>query len=168
MEIFYDKVWKNPVTGNLHFEVHPCGAKEILVDPLPKGAKHEGSLYPDGAVISDLKEVRNLLYRMQRPAISPSVGFCFQPFFSLFFNMSHSSSTRMTGECYLTPYCEVDYSLISDCRRENDLVLFHNRGVLHTVVGAFRPDQVRAFHQCNLAASDEPQGPSAEDIQKYT
>ena len=54
-----------------------------------------------------------------------------------------------------------------DCRRENDLVLFHNRGVLHTVVGAFHPDQVRVFHQCNLAASDEPQGPSAEDVQKY-
>ena len=67
-----------------------------------------------------------------------------------------------------SPHWEVDCSLISDCRRENDLVLFHNRGVLHTVVGAFHPDQVRAFHQCNLAASDEPQGPSAEDIQKYT
>ena len=70
-----DKVWKNPVTGGLHFEVHPCGAKEILVDPLPKGAKREGALYPDGAVISDLKEVRGLLYKMQRPAISPSVSF---------------------------------------------------------------------------------------------
>ena len=77
MKIFFfdDKVWKNPVTCNLHFEVHPCGAKEILVDPLPKGAKREGALYPDGAVISDLKEVRDLLYKMQRPAISPSVSF---------------------------------------------------------------------------------------------
>ncbi|KAF8808195.1 Clavaminate synthase-like protein [Phlegmacium glaucopus] len=123
-------VWKNPVTGNLHFEVHPCGVKELLVDPLPEGAKREGALYPDGAVVSDLKEVRGLLYRMQRPAISPSLVY---------------------------PH---DW-------RENDLVLFHNRGLLHTVVGAFHPDQVRAFHQCNLAASDEPQGPSAEDVKKY-
>jgi alpha-ketoglutarate-dependent taurine dioxygenase len=53
------------------------------------------------------------------------------------------------------------------CRRENDLFLFHNRGVLHTVVGAFTKDQVRAFHQCNLAASDDPTGPSAEDVYKW-
>lgn len=75
------KVWKNPVTGNLHFEVHPCGAKEILVDPLPEGAKREGALYPDGAVVSDLKEVRGLLYEMQRPAIAPSVSFPTQLWF---------------------------------------------------------------------------------------
>jgi hypothetical protein len=75
----------------------------------------------------------------------------------------------MTGARYalkLSP--QVECSLIIDCRRENDLVLFHNRGVLHTAVGALCPDQVRVFHQCNLAASDEPQGPSAKDIQKYT
>ena len=75
-----DKVWKNPVTGSLHFEVHPCGVREILVDPLPKGAKREGALYPDGGVISDLKEVRELLYKLQRPAIAPSVSLL-TPFF---------------------------------------------------------------------------------------
>lgn len=53
------------------------------------------------------------------------------------------------------------------CRREKDMVLFHNRGVLHTVVGAFKEDQVRAFHQCNLAASDDPTGPSEEDVKKW-
>jgi hypothetical protein len=52
-------------------------------------------------------------------------------------------------------------------RSENDLVLFHNRGLLHTVVGSFTPDQVRVFHQCNLAASDEPVGPSADDIARW-
>ena len=50
---------------------------------------------------------------------------------------------------------------------ENDFVLFHNRGVLHSVVGAFAEDQVRAFHQCNLAASSDPIGPSAEDVKKW-
>jgi alpha-ketoglutarate-dependent taurine dioxygenase len=49
---------------------------------------------------------------------------------------------------------------------ENDLVIFHNRGVLHSVVGAFKPEEVRAFHQCNLAASDDPKGPSTEDVEK--
>ncbi len=53
------------------------------------------------------------------------------------------------------------------CRKEKDLVLFHNRGVLHTVVGAFTQDQVRAFHQCNLAASDDPTGPTGEDVKKW-
>lgn len=50
---------------------------------------------------------------------------------------------------------------------EGDLVLFHNRGVLHSVTGAFAPDELRMFHQCNLAASSDPAGPDAEDVKKY-
>ncbi|KAJ7498492.1 Clavaminate synthase-like protein [Mycena latifolia] len=114
----------------LHFQVHPCGGSELLVDPLPAGANREGALYPDGGHITDLKEVRQILYKMQRPAIAPTMVY---------------------------PH---DWS-------EKDLVLFHNRGVLHTVVGAFSKDQVRAFHQCNLAASDDPVGPTTEDVEKW-
>ena len=66
-------MWKNPVTGNLHFQVHPCGVAELLVDPLPAGAKREGALYPDGVHLKDLKEVREIIYKMQRPAIAPDV-----------------------------------------------------------------------------------------------
>jgi hypothetical protein len=55
--------------------------QELLVDPLPEGASRDGALYPDGARLTDLKEVRGLLYKMQRPAIAPSVRFFF--FFSL-------------------------------------------------------------------------------------
>ncbi|KAF7436152.1 hypothetical protein PC9H_002978 [Pleurotus ostreatus] len=122
--------WKNPVTGALHFQVHPCGVSELLVAPLPEGAKREGALFPDGAHLTNLKEVRELLYKMQRPAIAPQL---------------------------IYPH---DW-------HEKDLVLFHNRGVLHTVVGAFTPDQVRAFHQCNLAASSDPVGPSEDDVKKW-
>ena len=64
-------VWKNPVTGSLHVQVHPCGVRELFIDPLPEGASREGALYPDGAHLTDLKEVRDLLYKMQRPAIAP-------------------------------------------------------------------------------------------------
>ncbi|KIM88879.1 hypothetical protein PILCRDRAFT_61811 [Piloderma croceum F 1598] len=123
-------LWKNPVTGNLHFQVHPCGVAELLVDPLPAGAKREGALYPDGAHLKDLKQVREIIYKMQRPAIAPELVY---------------------------PH---DW-------REKDLVLFHNRGVLHSVVGSFSKDQVRAFHQCNLAASDVPVGPSEEDVKLW-
>lgn len=123
-------LWKNPVTGLLHYQVHPSGAAAIEVAPLPEGANREGALYPDGATITDLKEVRDLLYKMQRPGIAPSL-------------------------VYAHDWNELDF------------VLFHNRGVLHSVVGAFKPDQVRAFHQCNLAASDTPAGPSEEDVKKY-
>ncbi|KAG6860341.1 hypothetical protein C0995_012454 [Termitomyces sp. Mi166 len=63
--------WKNPVTGHLHFQVHPCGVAELFVHPLPDSAEREGALYPDGAHLTDLKEVRDLLYKMQRPAIAP-------------------------------------------------------------------------------------------------
>jgi len=122
--------WKNPVTGALHFQVHPCAVQELLIDPLPEGAPRDGALYPDGTRLTDLKEVRDLLYKMQRPAIAPNLVY---------------------------PH---DW-------KEKDLVLFHNRGVLHTVVGAFKTDQVRAFHQCNLAASDDPVGPTLEDVRRY-
>ena len=44
---------------------------------------------------------------------------------------------------------------------EGDLVLFNNHGVLHSVVGAFRDDEVRLFRQCNMAASEPPLGPDA-------
>ena len=39
------------------------------------------------------------------------------------------------------------------------MVLFNNQGVLHSVVGAFREDEVRLFRQCNMAASEAPMGP---------
>lgn len=42
---------------------------------------------------------------------------------------------------------------------EGDLVLFHNRGVLHSVVGAFAEEEVRLFRQCNVAATKLPEGP---------
>jgi hypothetical protein len=45
-----------------------------MVDPLPEGVSKEGALYPDGAHITDLKVARDLLYKMQRPAIAPSVS----------------------------------------------------------------------------------------------
>ena len=42
-----------------------------------------------------------------------------------------------------------------------DLVIFNNRGVWHSVVGALRPTDHRVYHQCNLASSEPPLGPDA-------
>ncbi|KAF8532173.1 Clavaminate synthase-like protein [Gautieria morchelliformis] len=126
----YPMVWKNPVTGALYFQVHGCAAMEIIIDPAPLEKKIEGSLYTQGAHLTNLTEVRRLLYEMQRPGISPSLVY---------------------------PH---DW-------HENDLIIFHNRGVLHSVTGALNPDQVRIYHQCNLAASDGPVGPSAKDVKLY-
>jgi len=123
-------LWKNPVTGHLHFQVHSWAAQELIVKPLPVTAKRDGALYPDGAHIRDLAEVRALLYKMQRPAIAPQLVY---------------------------PH---DW-------KEHDLLLFHNRGLLHSVVGALKPDQVRVFHQCNLAASDVPAGPTEDEVLKW-
>ncbi|KAL7424820.1 hypothetical protein Q5752_000504 [Cryptotrichosporon argae] len=126
----YPMLWKNPVTGGLHLQVHPCGAMALSVDPLPQGASRDAALYPDGGKIDDLKEVRDLLYQCQRPGIAPKLVWA------------------------------ADWD-------EDDLVLFHNRGLLHSVTGAFRPDELRMFHQCNLAASSDPVGPSADDLKAY-
>ncbi|GAA5914655.1 TauD/TfdA family dioxygenase [Sporobolomyces salmoneus] len=124
-------VWKNPGTGNLHFQCHPSGIQELIVDPLPEGVEATAdTLYPEGAHLKDLKEVRDLVYSMQRPGIAPELVYV------------------------------VDW-------KPNDLALFHNRGVLHSITGAFHPDEKRAFTQCNLASTDVPEGPSFEDVRTY-
>ena len=40
--------------------------------------------------------------------------------------------------------------------KEGDFALFSNRSVWHTVVGSMNSDDIRIFHQCNLAGSEEP------------
>ncbi|OGM48308.1 hypothetical protein ABOM_002192, partial [Aspergillus bombycis] len=100
-------VWKNPVTGKPALQIHPSAVRKI----------HQ----KDGSVIDDLARVREIVYRLQRPGISPK-------------------------HVYAHDW------------EEGDLVLFHNRGVLHSVVGAFGDDEVRLFRQCNLAAGEAPVG----------
>ncbi|KAJ8087029.1 hypothetical protein PM082_005854 [Marasmius tenuissimus] len=117
--------WKNSVTGKLHMMVHPAAVQEVIVDPVFDEGK-KGALYPHGAHLKDLQEVRDLLWKMQRPGIAPSLVY---------------------------PH---DW-------KEKDLLLWNNRGVMHSVVGHFKRGQVRLLHQCNLAASDDPVGPSDED-----
>ncbi|KAK1498726.1 TfdA family Taurine catabolism dioxygenase TauD [Colletotrichum abscissum] len=53
----YPMAWKNPVTGKFAMMVYPTPARRIHLK--------------DGTVMEDLKEVRELIYRLQRPAISP-------------------------------------------------------------------------------------------------
>ncbi|KAJ8069981.1 hypothetical protein OCU04_000385 [Sclerotinia nivalis] len=103
--------WKNPVTGNLALQIHPSAIKAIHL--------------PNGEVMTDLKEVRDLVYRLQRPAISPQ---------------------------FVYPHDWV----------EGDLVLFNNQGVLHSVVGAFSPEEKRLFRQCNMASSEGVMGPDGK------
>ncbi|CZT10892.1 related to Putative dioxygenase C576.01c [Rhynchosporium agropyri] len=103
--------WKNPVTGKLALQIHPSAVKAIHL--------------PNGEIMSDLKEVRELVHRLQRPGIEPK---------------------------HVYPH---DWE-------EGDCVLFNNRGVLHSVVGAFSPQEQRLFRQCNLAASEGVQGPDGK------
>jgi alpha-ketoglutarate-dependent taurine dioxygenase len=137
----------------LHFQVHPCGVQELFVDPLPEGASRDGALYPDGAHITDLKEVRDIFYKMQRPAIDPKVR-------SITSSRTEHSLVSLLVLYLMQLVYPHDWS-------EKDLVLFHNRGVLHTVVGTFSQDRVRAFHQCNLAASSDPLGPTPEHVKRF-
>lgn len=51
--------WKNPVTGKLALQVHPSAIQKLILK--------------DGTVIDDLKEVREIVHRMQRPGISPEL-----------------------------------------------------------------------------------------------
>ncbi|KAF8863103.1 Clavaminate synthase-like protein [Acephala macrosclerotiorum] len=103
--------WKNPVTGNLALQIHPSAIKAIHL--------------PNGEVMTDLKEVRDLVHRLQRPAISAQ---------------------------HVYPHNWV----------EGDCVLFNNQGVLHSVVGAFSPEEKRLFRQCNMASSEGVMGPDGK------
>ncbi|PBP27562.1 Clavaminate synthase-like protein [Diplocarpon rosae] len=49
--------WKNPVTGNLALQIHPSAIRAVHL--------------LTGYMMTDLKEVRVLVHRLQRPAISP-------------------------------------------------------------------------------------------------
>lgn len=100
--------WKNPVTGKLALQVHPSAIKAVHL--------------ANGEVISDLEKARELVHRLQRPAISPK---------------------------YVYAHDWVD----------GDLVLFNNQGTLHSVVGAFSPEEKRLFRQCNMASSEGVMGP---------
>lgn len=51
--------WKNPATGKLVLQVHPSAMQKLILK--------------DGTVIDDLKEVREIVYRMQRPGIAPGL-----------------------------------------------------------------------------------------------
>lgn len=135
--------WKNPVTGKLHLQTHGCCVESLIVDPIPEGKERPAdALYPDGGALS-LEETRKIVYAMQRPGIAP-------------------------GLVYVHEWVP------------GDLVLFANRLVTHSVLGggplsvrdfdkpAEDQDWVnRKFHQCNLAATQPPQGPSAEDLASY-
>lgn len=103
--------WKNPITGNLALQIHPSAIKAIHL--------------PNGEVMTDLKEVRELVHRLQRPAISPQHVYA--------------------------------HDWVS-----GDLVLFSNQQVIHSVVGAFSPEEQRLFRQCNLASSEGVMGPDGK------
>ena len=50
-------VWKNPVTGKLAVQMHPSAVRKIHLK--------------NGDVIDDLEQVREIVHKLQRPAISP-------------------------------------------------------------------------------------------------
>ena len=50
-------VWKNPITGKLALQLHPSAVQKIHLK--------------DGSVIDDLQTVREVVHKLQRPAIAP-------------------------------------------------------------------------------------------------
>ncbi|RDW87392.1 clavaminate synthase-like protein [Coleophoma crateriformis] len=103
--------FKNPLTGNLALQIHPSAVKAIHL--------------PNGEIMTDLKEVRDLVYRLQRPGIAPALVY------------AH------------------DWE-------QGDCALFNNQGVIHSVCGAFAPEEQRLFRQCNMASSEGVMGPDGK------
>ncbi|KAI9487157.1 MAG: hypothetical protein EXX96DRAFT_614952 [Benjaminiella poitrasii] len=111
----YPMLWKNPVTGKIHLQVHPAAVEDLIIDGKPVG---------------NLNEVRELLYKIQRPAISPENVFAHE-------------------------------------WQDGDFVIFHNRGLLHSVVGSLKDTDERVFHQCNIASADDPIPVTEADFAPY-
>ncbi|KAI9316283.1 taurine catabolism dioxygenase [Dichotomocladium elegans] len=111
----YPMLWKNPVTNKIHLQVHPAAVEDLIIDGKPVG---------------DLKKVRELLYKIQRPAINPENVYAHE-------------------------------------WKDGDLVFFHNRGVLHSVVGSLKETDIRIFQQCNMASASEPIPVTEEDFAPY-
>ncbi|CAO3619796.1 unnamed protein product [Cunninghamella blakesleeana] len=51
--------------------------------------------------------------------------------------------------------------------QDGDFVLFHNRGVLHSVVGCLKDTDTRIFQQCNMASASDPIPVTEEDFAPY-
>ena len=49
--------WKNPVTNRLALQIHPAAVEKLYL--------------ADGSVVDDLREVRAIVHRLQRPGIAP-------------------------------------------------------------------------------------------------
>lgn len=103
------------MTNKIHLQVHPAAVEDLIIDGKPVG---------------DLEKVREILYKIQRPGISPENVYAHE-------------------------------------WKDGDFVIFHNRGVLHSVVGSLRDDDFRLFHQCNIASADEPVPVTEQDFAPY-
>lgn len=51
--------WRNPVTGKLALQMHPSAVEKLHLN--------------DGTVVDDLKQVREIVHRLQRPGIAPEL-----------------------------------------------------------------------------------------------
>lgn len=51
--------WRNPVTDKLALQIHPSAIEKLHL--------------ADGTIIDDLKEVREIVHRLQRPGIAPEL-----------------------------------------------------------------------------------------------
>jgi alpha-ketoglutarate-dependent taurine dioxygenase len=51
-------LWRNPVTGEFALQIHPSAVRRIHLK--------------SGSIIDDLEQVREIVYRLQRPAIGPT------------------------------------------------------------------------------------------------
>lgn len=103
------------MTNKIHLQVHPSAVEDLIIDGKPVG---------------DLKKVREILYKFQRPAISPENVYAHE-------------------------------------WKDGDFVIFHNRGLLHSVVGSLKDTDERVFHQCNIASADEPIPATEADFAPY-
>lgn len=128
-------------------------------------------MYAEGARLTDLKEVRDLVYAMQRPAIAPEVQLNHFPgsidLYADLLCTFHSSSTHTNGARRILPSFTIGVSSSQSRHSASAFRMLTELGIPSTITGAFKKNEQRAFWQCNLASTDRPTGPSAEDVAKW-
>ena len=143
-------MWKNPfnpVAGVLYFQVHPCAARKLLIGPLLGASRAKARSTPMAYISRTPSKFVICCTRCSELLSRRECVF----FFS--FLVLPDDNTRAAAHSWCT-------------QKEKEFVLFHNHDMLYTVVGAFKSDQVRAFHQWNLSATDEPAGSTPEDVRQ--
>jgi xanthine dioxygenase len=142
---YFPSTWKNPVTGKLALQMHPCAVEDFIVPAVGSADVHTAPPAPNSkeAETSTVKSVR--LTESGLIDGNPQEEEGGAPFYS-----EHEATglgrVRRVVNALMRPNITPS-RVLAHKWKNGDMVIFANRQVLHTVVGTLKPTDVRIYHQ---------------------